>query len=377
VAAPAPIAGDPRFFARTGPHNLAAVAAAAGGRVSAPERLLSGVAPLQTATPEQVSWLDNRRYADALAATSAGAVIVHPEMAGHVPDGCAAIETPTPYEGWARVATLFHPTPPAAPGIHPSAVVDPAAEIDPSAEIGPFCVIGAGAVIGPACRIGPGAVVGPGVMLGPDCRIGAHASVSHAVLGARVYVYPGARIGQEGFGFAVTASGFLTVPQLGRVILEDDVEVGANSTIDRGSAQDTVIGAGSRLDNLVQIGHNVRLGRSCVVVSQAGISGSTVLEDFVQVAGQAGLTGHLRIGARARIGAQAGVMADVDAGADVLGSPAEPVRQFFRQVAAVRRLAKQRHGAARDEATASQAGPKSSVTSGSTSDRTTNDRVTD
>ena len=182
-------------------------------------------------------------------------------------------------------------------------------------------------------------MIGEGVVLGADCRIGAHASLSHALLGARVAIYPGARIGQDGFGFATSATGFVTVPQLGRVVIEDDVEVGANSTIDRGSAQDTVIGAGSRLDNLVQIGHNVRLGRCCVIVSQAGISGSTVLEDFVQVAGQAGLTGHLRIGRKARVGAQCGVMADVPAGADVLGSPAYPVREFFRQVVALKRLA--------------------------------------
>ncbi len=151
-------------------------------------------------------------------------------------------------------------------------------------------------MIGPRCRIGPHALVDAGVEMGADCRIGAHASVSHALLGARVYVYPGARIGQEGFGFATGDRGFLTVPQLGRVILEDDVEIGANSTVDRGSAQDTVIGAGSRLDNLVQIGHNARLGRCCVVVAQAGISGSTELEDFVVIAGQAGLAGHIRIG---------------------------------------------------------------------------------
>jgi UDP-3-O-[3-hydroxymyristoyl] glucosamine N-acyltransferase len=301
-----------------------------------------GVAPLQSAGPDQVSFLDNRRYAPALEATRAGAVIVHPDLAGRVPAGTVAIVTPEPYVGWARVAALFHPAPPVAPGIHASAVVDPAAQIDPTAEIGPLCVIGAGAVIGPRCRIGPLAVVGAGVVLGADCRIGPHASVSHAVLGDRVYVYAGARIGQDGFGFATTKQGFLTVPQLGRVLLEDDVEIGANSTVDRGSAQDTVIGAGSRLDNLVQIGHNVRLGRCCVIVSQAGISGSTVLDDFVQVGGQGGLTGHLRIGRGARIGAQAGVMADVPAGADVVGSPAEPVRDFFRAVAALRRLARKR-----------------------------------
>ena len=333
-----PIAGDPRFFRRSGPHSLAAVVAAAQAEAPARELLLTGVAPLQTAGQEQVSFLDNRKYAEVLTETRAGAVIVHPDLADRVPPGAVAILTKEPYVAWARVAALFHPLPPPAPGVHPSAIVAPDASIDPSSEVGPFVVIGPGAQIGPGCRIGPAAVLGEGVVLGPDCRIGAHASLSHALLGARVVVYPGARIGQDGFGFAMTGQGFLSVPQLGRVLLDDDVEIGANTTIDRGSLHDTRIGAGSRLDNLVQIGHNVRLGRGCVIVSQAGISGSTILEDHVMVAGQAGLTGHLRIGRRARIGAQAGVMADVPACADVVGSPAQPVREFFRHVAVLRRL---------------------------------------
>ncbi len=185
-------------------------------------------------------------------------------------------------------------------------------------------------------------MIGDGVVIGPDCRIGVGASISHALLGARVTLFPGVRIGQDGFGFAITKAGPITVPQLGRVLLEDDVEIGANSTVDRGAALDTVIGAGSRLDNLVQIGHNVRLGRCCVIVAQAGIAGSTELEDFVVVAAQAGLTGHLRIGRQARIGAQAGVMADVTAGLDVVGSPSQPVKTFFRQVAWLRRMARER-----------------------------------
>ncbi len=335
-------AGDARFFHRAGPHGVAAVANAAGAGVPTLERPLYGVAPLQLAGPEHVSFLDNRHYLPLLEATRAGAVIIHPNMADKVPAGTIAIVTPEPYLGWAHVAALFHPTPPVLASIHPSAVVDPTAQVDPSAEIGPLAVIGAKAEIGPSCRVAPGAVIGAGVQVGPHCRVGALASISHAILGARVYVYPGARIGQEGFGFAVGPSGFVTVPQLGRVLLEDDVEVGANSTIDRGSTQDTVIGAGSRLDNLVQIGHNVRLGRCCIVVSQAGISGSTVLEDFVVVAAQAGLIGHLRIGAKARIGAQSGVMRSVEAGADVLGAPAVPVREFFRNVAVLRKLAARR-----------------------------------
>jgi UDP-3-O-[3-hydroxymyristoyl] glucosamine N-acyltransferase len=334
--------GDARFFSRSGPHDLAAVAAAACGIAPARHLLLHGVAPLQAAAANQVSFLDNRRYAAALERTFAGAVIVHPDMLARVPATTVPIVTTEPYEGWARVAALFHPTRPVRPGIHPSAVVADGALVDASAEIGPLCVIEAGAEIGPGCRIGAGAFIGSGVVIGPDCRIGVHASLSHAHLGARVYVYPGARIGQEGFGFAATSGGFLTVPQLGRVILEDDVEVGANSTIDRGSARDTVIGAGSRLDNLVQIGHNVLIGRCCVIVAQVGISGSTVLEDFVRVGGQAAMAGHVRIGRGAQIGAQAGVISDIPAGAKMLGSPAQPKQDFLRQVVTLRQAARRR-----------------------------------
>ena len=336
-----PISGDPRFFRRTGPHSLAAVVDAADAEALPRRLMFTGIAPLQTAEAGEVSFLDNRKYADALAATRAGAVIVHPDMADRVPATAVAVISDEPYAAWARVAALFHPVPPARPGVHPTAVVAADAAVDPGAEIGPLAVIGNHAEIGPRCCIGPAAIIGDGVVLGADCRIGAHATLSHALLGDRVIVYPGARIGQDGFGFAVGGEGFVSVPQIGRVVIEDDVEIGANTTVDRGSLHDTLIGAGSRLDNLVQIGHNVRLGRGCVIVSQVGISGSTILEDHVMVGGQAGFTGHLRIGMRARIGAQAGVMSDVPPGADVVGSPAWPAREFFRHVAVLRRLVRE------------------------------------
>jgi UDP-3-O-[3-hydroxymyristoyl] glucosamine N-acyltransferase len=334
--------GDARFFARTGPHPLIAVARAAAGRIADVDMLITGIAPLQTARSSEVSFLDNRRYAGALEETSAGAVIVHPEMLGRVPTATVPIVTTEPYKGWAQVAALFHPASVISPGVHPSASVGAGANIHPLAEIGPFSVIEAAADIGPGCLLGPYVTVGKGVMIGPNCRIGAHVSISHAILGARVCVHPGARIGQEGFSFASTASGFLSVPQLGRVILEDDVVVGANTTVDRGSTQDTVIGAGSRLDNLVQIGHNVRLGRCCVIVAQVGIAGSTVLEDFVQIGGQAAIDGHLRVARGARIGAQAGVISDVPPGSKLVGSPAQPRQEFFRQVAILKWLARKR-----------------------------------
>jgi UDP-3-O-[3-hydroxymyristoyl] glucosamine N-acyltransferase len=342
----APISGDPRFFERSGPFTLQAVAEAAQGTLVAgevsPQQPLHGVGPLQSAGAGEVSFLDNRKYAKALAGCAASAVIVHPDMQAQVPRGCAAIVMREPYLGWARVAALFHPVPPARPGVHPTAIIDPAAEIDPSAEIGPYAVIGPQVRVGPGCRIGIGAVLDHGVSLGADCRIGAHVSVSHAIIGSRVQLFPGVRIGQDGFGFATTMTPqgprHVSLPQLGRVVIGDDVEVGANACIDRGSAQDTVIGAGTRIDNLVQIGHNVRLGRCCVIVAQVGISGSTVFEDFVVAAGQVGVAGHVRVGRGARLGGQAGVMSDIPAGAEVMGSPAQPAKVYFRQVAALRRL---------------------------------------
>ena len=333
--------GDSRFFVRAGPHRLVDVAKIAGVAIEAGDTLLHGVSPLQTAGPDQVSFLDNRRYVDLLATTRAGAVIVHPELAARVPSGSVALPTATPYVAWAKVAAMFFPPPPITPGIHPSAIVDASATVDATAEVGPNAVIGAGVTVGARSSIGAGAVIAPGVIVGSDCRIGALVSLSHAVVGDRVSLSPGVKVGQEGFGFATTDRGFLAIPQLGRVIIENDVDIGANSCVDRGSTQDTVIGAGSRIDNLVQIAHNVRLGRCCVIVAQAGIAGSATLGDFVVVAAQAGLNGHITVGSKARIGAQAGVMSDLASGTDVVGSPAEPVREFFRSIATLRKLTRQ------------------------------------
>jgi len=330
--------GDPRFFSRTGPHDVAALAAVAGVQAEG-GRLIHGVAPLQSAGPEDVSFLDNKRYAGHLDETKAGAVIVHPDFAARVPAGCVAIVTPEPYVAWAKISALFHPFPKATPGVHPGAIVDAAAVLGEGVEIGAGAVIGAGAEIGAGTIVGPLAVVGEGVVVGRDCRIHAHVTVSHAVLGDRVVLYPGARIGQDGFGFAIGKTGFTPVPQLGRVMIGEGAEIGANCCIDRGSAQDTVIGPYVHIDNLVQIAHNVTVGAGSVIVAQVGISGSTSIGKQVMIAGQAGLVGHLNVGDGAQIGAQSGVMNDVPAGAKMFGYPAQTAKSYFRQLAWLKRLA--------------------------------------
>lgn len=349
AAAPGAAApGDKRFFPRSGPFRLDWIAELLGAELlggkadRAAGRQFAGLAPLQNAGPSEVSFLANRRYAGMLAETRAGAVILDAEFAARLPEGSIALIVADPYLAWARLGALFHPPAPAVPGIHASAIIDPGAIIDPSAEIGPLAVIGAGAEIGARARIGPHAVIGDGVIIGPDCRIGAHVSISHAILGARVTLHPGVRIGQDGFGFAAGPEGYVSVVQLGRVILQDDVDIGANSAVDRGSAQDTIIGAGTRIDNLVQIGHNVQTGRGCIIVAQVGISGSAILGNQVTLGGQAGVNGHVHLGDGAQIGPQTGVISDIEAGARVLGSPAQSVKTFFREVAALRRFAQRK-----------------------------------
>ncbi|TDH63907.1 UDP-3-O-(3-hydroxymyristoyl)glucosamine N-acyltransferase [Dankookia rubra] len=337
---------DPRFFSSSGPQRLADIAAVAGAQFEGDgERRFTGVASLQSAGPDDVSFLDNRRYAPLLAETRAGAVVLAKAFAGQVPSGAVALVTAQPYLGFARVAALLHPPVQPRPGIHPSAVVAPDALVGEGTEIGPCVVIGAGARIGAGCILHPHVTVGPGVEIGEGCRLHANSSVSHAILGRGVVLHPGARIGQEGFGFAPTPDGrFETMPQLGRVLLGDFVEVGANSCVDRGSQGDTILGPGTRLDNLVQIGHNVQTGRGCVVVGQAGIAGSTTLGDYVTLAAQAGVAGHITLGTQVRVGAQAGVMHDVPPKLDVIGSPSMPVREFWRAMARWRKLGTERDG---------------------------------
>ncbi len=359
---PAPDMAEPVFFPRAEPLSLAAIAAIA--RVPLPAgvdgaRTVTGAAPLETAGPSDLAYMDNAKYAEALAATRAGICLVSPRFADRVPDGCIALVTPKPYEAFAEALARLYPTAlrPASvfgasgisPGsfVHPTARLEQGVTVDPGAVIGPFAEIGSGTIVASQ------AVVGPHVKVGRDCSIGSGVTLLNALVGNRVILHPGVRIGQDGFGFAMGPGGHRKVPQIGRVIIQDDVEVGANTTIDRGASRDTVIGEGTKIDNLVQIGHNVVIGRHCVIVAQVGISGSTTLEDFVVIGGQVGVIGHVRIGRGAQIAASSNVNSDVPAGARWGGTPAKPVRDWFRELTTLKNLASRRD-LAKDDPTPSQ-----------------------
>jgi UDP-3-O-[3-hydroxymyristoyl] glucosamine N-acyltransferase len=338
---------DGRFFRTAAPFTLGALAAVAEARLVGgdPGTPITDVGPLDRATSDQITFLDNVRYLDRARATGAAACLIRPEHAEQLPERVARLLTAEPYHGYARVAAALHPEAaapgpdhPPTPAVAAGAIVDRDAVLDPSCRVAAGAVIEALAELGPRCRIGANAVVGAGVRLGADCVIGPGATLSHCLVGARVVIHAGARIGQDGFGFALGEDGHLKVPQLGRVLIGDDVEVGANTTIDRGSGPDTVIGRGCKIDNLVMIAHNVRLGDGCVVVAQSGISGSTTIGAGSVLAAQVGITGHLTIGPRVQLAARAAVIRDLPGGATYGGAPAIPVRQWRRQMAAISRL---------------------------------------
>ncbi len=337
-----------RFFPPTSAPLLAEVAGWCGATLASEAdagRAILDVAALEQAGPGDLTFLDNPKYLDAFRATRAAAALVASRHAKAAPAGCAVLIVREPYRAMAMVMAKLFPSA-VKPGsvfnemgVSPAAFVHPLARLEPGVIVEPGAVIGGGAEIGAGTIIGPHAVIGPEVRIGRDGAVGATTTITAALIGDRVIIHPGAHIGQDGFGFALGPRGHLKVPQVGRVIIQDDVEIGAGVTIDRGANRDTVIGEGAKIDNLVQIGHNVVIGRHAILVSQSGVSGSSVIGDFAALGGQAGIAGHLRIGSGAQVAAAAGVMTDIPAGERWGGAPAKPIREFFREVAAVTRLA--------------------------------------
>ncbi len=339
---------DPTFWRRGDAPTLADIVAWTGAKAAASADLsinIRGVAPLEAARAGDVVFLDNPKYADALAKTRASACLLSQRFADRLPAGVVGLVTPEPYRAFARVVAELYPQAVRPQSLFDSSGVSPGSYVHPEARLESGVVIDPGAVIGPRASIGEGAIIGANTVIGPDVQIGRgssigpNASITHALIGDRVIVHSGARIGQDGFGFAMGPRGHLKVPQVGRVVVQNDVEIGANTCIDRGANRDTIIGEGTKIDNLVQIAHNVTIGRHCVIVAQVGISGSTEIGDFVIVGGQVGMSGHLKIGAGAQIAAQSGVMRDVPAGEKWGGSPAMPMREMLRRHVTLDRLA--------------------------------------
>jgi len=318
---------DIRFFETRSPLTVADLAAVTGGEVlRGGDHLIAAVAPLGTARRDAVAFLGDRKFAAALSATSAGCVIVPSAAVDLAPNGAAVIVSPEPQAAWARASMLLHKPHRLDVAESVSLVVEYETVV-----LEPGVVIGKGARIGRGSRIGANTVIGPGVQIGRDCHIGSNVSIGFALIGDRVSVYAGARIGEAGFGAAGSSKGPVDVPQLGRVIIQDNVTIGANTCIDRGAYDDTVIGENTKIDNLVMIAHNCVIGRNNLMAAHTGLSGTVTTGDNVMFGGQAGVGDHIRIGEGARVAGGAGVLADIPPGETWSGYPAKPIRQSLRE----------------------------------------------
>jgi UDP-3-O-[3-hydroxymyristoyl] glucosamine N-acyltransferase len=337
---------DPRFYDNRGPFTLAQISACAGVVLDAgvdASAVVADVATLAGAGPQHLAFCIGKSAARDFAASGAGFCLIPPDFApATIPQGMTTLACASVNHAFAAAARLFYPQSDLAVWSQ-AQCVDPTARIGEGATLAPGVVLGLGVEIGERTRIGPNAVIGRGVTIGRDCEIGSNVTVTHSHVGDGVVILPGAQIGQPGFGFASGTAGHVKIPQLGRVIVQDKVEIGACTTIDRGALGDTVIGEGTKIDNLVQVGHNTHIGRHCVIVAQVGISGSCELGDFVVLGGQAGVADHARVGDGARLAARGAIApGDLPGGQDYGGVPARPMRQWARELAAVTMLAKRR-----------------------------------
>ncbi len=333
---------DPRFFEDIGPIALGDLATLTGSEFDGDEtdiRLVSRVAVLAHAGPDSVTFLSDKRFADQLAVARPAACFVRRDCADLIQVGCARLICGNPQAAYAIAAQRLH-----KPHFGGGEAIAKDATIEADVILGPGVVVGPGTQVGRGTRIGANTVLGPGVAIGRDCEIAANVTIGFALIGDRVKVLAGAVIGEPGFGATAGPKGLIDIPQLGRVIIQDGVSIGANTTIDRGAYDDTVIGENTKIDNLVQIAHNVRVGRNCVMAAHTGISGSVEIGDGTQFGGRAGVSDHVSIGTGARVGAAAGVMKDIPAGETWGGMPARPIRHWLRETAWLARMASRKGG---------------------------------
>jgi UDP-3-O-[3-hydroxymyristoyl] glucosamine N-acyltransferase len=333
---------DSRFYDSLPPMTVGRLSETVGGEVARHgDRLVAAVAPLSSAGSDDLAFLGDRRFSEALTRSQAGCVVVPAWAVDIAPVNAAVIVSSEAQALWARASSLLHLP------VLLDAVAGPAEGVeDDSVILEPGVILGRGARIGRGTRVGANTVIGPGVQIGRDGRIGSNVTIGFALIGDRVRILAGARIGEPGFGAAASKSGPVDIPQLGRVIIQDGVTIGANTCIDRGAYDDTVIGENTKIDNLVMIGHNCTIGRNCLMAAHTGISGSVTVGDNVIFGGKAGIGDHIRIGEGARVAAGAGVLADIPPGETWSGYPAKPIRQSLREAIW---LAKQATGKTRTE----------------------------
>ncbi len=333
---------DPRFYRREGPFALSHLAELVGLDGVTGDIELANIASLEIAGRDALSFFSDPKRAEALATTQAGAILIKAEHANLCPDTALAVVCPDPYRAMAQVSQIFYPDAAQSRpmgGVAATQLIHPSAKIGNNVSIAPNVSIGAGAEIGDGCSLGAGVCIGHGVVLGRDCTVLPNTSLAYALIGDRVIIHSGATVGSDGFGFAAGAS-HLKIPQLGRVIVQADVEIGANASIDRGAFGDTMIGEGSKLDNLVHLAHNVQLGRHCFITACCAVAGSSVLGDYVQMGGCAAVGGHITIGDRCVISAQSAVLRSFPADSQIAGSPGRLRSELYRELALVSRLRK-------------------------------------
>ncbi len=341
---------QPTFFKTSSSLTLADLAALTGAKLAdaaLASNVINGAAALDRAGPTQLAFCEHKKYAATLKSTHAGACLVTEKLESAVPAHVAVLRVKDPYRAFIAALREFHKDTLRPQSsfesidVSPSAVIHPTAHLEDGVIVDPLAVIGPDAEIGSGTVIGASAVIGANVRIGRDCSIGAGATILFALIGNDVIVHPGCRIGQDGFGYLPGEKGHLKIPQAGRVVIQNGVEIGAGTTIDRGALNDTVIGEGSKIDNLVQIGHNVTIGRNCIVVSQSGIAGSSTLRDGVVLGARIGVSDHAVIGEGSQIAARSSVVGEVPPGVIWGGSPAKPIKQFFRELFAVERLGRE------------------------------------